>query len=64
MAKQSLAQICEEIYAKFGQFAVEDYVLENYPEQEWGWCIPCENEEPMEQGWCLICGTHVDEEDE
>jgi hypothetical protein len=62
MTEQSLQEICLSLYERGGQFAVEDYILERHPEQEWGWCLPCDNEEPLDNEVCLVCGTLCGEE--
>jgi hypothetical protein len=49
--------LCVQKYEQGGQFAVFDFVNQNFPELFWGWCKPCESESPIESATCLVCGS-------
>lgn len=62
MAKSnSLSDICGNIYVKFGQSGVFDYIHQNHPDISWKWCKPCEIDSPTENDECLVCGSIVTE---
>lgn len=53
-----LSDECENIYIKFGQHGVYDYVRQHYPKTRWSWCPPCESESPRDTDYaCLVCGS-------
>lgn len=57
-----LSDLCERIYAKGGQYAVYDFIEENYPKQPWAWCEPCEAKSPRDTDYaCLVCGSPTTE---
>ena len=66
MSEQSLSETCSNIYVKFGQSGVFDYINTHYPDISWKVCKPCDSESPVdEDSTCLVCGSLVTEyEDE
>jgi uncharacterized paraquat-inducible protein A len=65
MAKPTLYETCVNIYEKFGQSGVFDYINREHPEVSWKVCKPCESESPTDEGICLVCGSLITEyEDE
>ena len=53
-----LSDKCYRIYEKGGQYAVYDFINDNYPEQSWAWCEPCESESPIDTDYaCLVCAS-------
>ena len=57
----TVAEKCYEVYQSGGQYAVETYVLKNYPRIRWAHCAACESEEPALHGACLVCGSIIKE---
>lgn len=67
MSKElSLSETCSNIYVKFGQSGVFDYINRHHPDVSWKVCKPCDSESPVdEDSTCLVCGSLVTEyEDE
>lgn len=70
MTKLKFQELCYEIYANFGQTAVENFIIDRQKEKQlldvtWGLCTPCENDSsPIHENNCLICGTVVEVEQE
>lgn len=55
-------ELCNIIYAGFGQYAVTNFINDRKKEgylQDivFGLCEPCEDEAPFENESCLICGA-------
>lgn len=48
---------CLKAYEAGGQYAVFDWVKENYPNANWAVCPPCETETPYLAQTCLVCGS-------
>jgi hypothetical protein len=48
---------CLKAYEAGGQYAVYDWVKDNYPNANWAYCEPCESENPFLGIVCLVCGT-------
>lgn len=59
LADRSLADECERIYEKHGQFAVHDFIRTQHPEVAWAYCGPCEIESPVYDDCCLVCGSVI-----
>lgn len=52
---------CVNIYEKFGQSGVFDYINREHPEVSWKVCHGCESESPTDEGFCLVCGQVITE---
>lgn len=61
-----LSEVCANIYVKFGQSGVFDFINTHYPDVSWKVCKPCDSESPVDDNsTCLVCGSIVTEyEDE
>lgn len=62
-----MANILTALYDGGGQYAIYDYVNENYPLWDWRFCEPCDDETPV---WndskvkvCAVCFSYYDEVD-
>lgn len=69
MTKLNFQELSYEIYANFGQTAIENFIKDRQKEKQlldvtWGLCSPCENySSPIYEENCLICGTEIEEEE-
>jgi hypothetical protein len=48
---------CLKAYEAGGQYAVFDWVKDNYPNATWAVCPPCDSETPYLGQTCLVCGS-------
>lgn len=55
---ESLSDRCYALYINGGQYAVERFIRDNYPDIPWAYCSPCESVEPIDtDNTCLVCGS-------
>lgn len=72
-APKNIYDLCNEVYARHGQYGVYDYVGK-FDNIEWTWCVPCEEVTPFDpyndsfvwnedtarndkEVTCLVCGS-------